>query len=379
MVRWVQVAALVLLVGCVLFVGVAVKKGVTSFEGWLEGPAFSGTIPEVPQPSARVPSYEASPLLAEPREALPAKGETEVRELPPVSVERAETPALSKTLNVLLVGIDQRPGQKYAGRPDTIVVAALSQHDRHLGLISIPRDLYVEIPGHGMDRINASFSVAQSRKESSLALLERVVTDTLRLPIRHTIALNLGGFERVIDSLGGVEVNVPCPILDNFVDSRTENGRRPLRVGAGLQHLDGINAGLYVRSRHGRSDWSRARRQQAVLFAIKRRFAEIDGLLRLPDFLDELSPLITSDMTRAELIRLVRASASIRPENIHGLVLGIKQAAPHFTEDGKAVLLPDFEEIDRSLAQLFSADLPGKHPELAPCPKADVALTRRSL
>jgi LCP family protein required for cell wall assembly len=230
-----------------------------------------------------------------------------------------------------------------------------------------------------MDRINATFSVALRRKESGLALLERVVEDTLKLPISHRMAIDLGGFEQVIDSLGGVDVEVPCAISDNFIDARTENGRRMLRVEPGLQHLDGTNAALYVRSRHGRSDWSRARRQRAVLFGIKRRLAESNGLAQLPDFLEKLAPLVTSDMTRAELIRLAQAGSTLKPENIHGVVLGVKEAQPHYTTDRKAVLLPDFAAIDRRLAALFSSELPGAQPALAPCPLGDVALKHRTL
>lgn len=296
---------------------------------------------------------------------------------PNVIVERAPTPALSQTLNVLLVGVDQRPDQKYGGRPDTILVAALSERDGHLGLISVPRDLYVEIPEHGWDRINATFSVAQSRKEDPLELLSRVVSDTLKLPINHTMSLNLSGFERVIDALGGVDVDVPCPIMDNFLDSRTQSGRRILSVPAGRQHLDGVTAALYVRSRHGRSDFSRARRQQAVLLGLKRKFSSLEGLTRIPEFLEQLTPLITSNMTRRDLLHLMRAASNIEPERLHGLVLGSLVAEPHYTEDGKAVLRPNYAAIDRSLSQLFSSELPGTEPAHVSCPKADVALTSR--
>lgn len=344
--------------------------------GWLEERAFSRSTeapPTLLRPASPSAHSEPADVLA-PDQGNEAPIDSSVP--PAVLVERSPTPALSQTLNVLLVGVDKRPDQKYGGRPDTILVAALSEQNGHLGLISVPRDLYVEIPDHGMDRINATFKVAESRNEVPLELLSRVVSDTLKLPIRHKMSLNLDGFEQVIDALGGIDVDVPCPIADNFLDSRTESGRRMLNVGAGRQHLDGTNAGLYVRSRHGRSDFSRARRQQAVLFAIKRKFSSLEGLARVPVFLEELTPLITSDMTRRDVLRLLHAASSIQPEKIHGLVLGAAVAEPHRTEDGKAVLLPNYEAIDRSLRRLFSSELPGTEPAVASCPKADVALTR---
>ena len=367
MTRWLFAVLLLLFIGSI------------SAENWLNERAFSGEIPAPPELNALAPSDDVSlQIVEESPKAVPIESRSDRPDISAVTVQRISTPKLSQTQNILLVGLDELPGQKYAGRPDTIVVAALSEKDGHLGLVSVPRDLYVEIPGHGMDRINATFSVARSRNEAGLDLLARVLSDTLKLPISHKMALNLAGFEQLIDSLGGVEVDVPCPITDNFLDSRTENGRRLLLIEAGPQHLDGITAGLYVRSRHGRSDWSRARRQQAVLFGIKQRFEQVTGIVRLPQFLEELSPLVTSDMTRVDLLRLARAASTIRPEKIHGLVLGAKQAKPHFTEDGKAVLLPDFSEIDRSLGLLFSSELPGTRPDLAACERADIALTHRS-
>lgn len=343
---------------------------------FLSAPAFQTQLAPPPETS----DFERPEPPPEPPLVRLVAAPEAVEEAPrprPLVTQRVPTPALSRTLNVLLLGIDRRPGQKYGGRPDTIVVAALSKNDGHLGLISVPRDLYVEIPGHGMDRINATFSVAASRKEDSLRLLKRVLEDTLELPISHTLALDLSGFEKLIDSIGGVDVEVPCPILDNFIDDRTPSGRRPLDVDAGLQHLDGITASLYVRSRHGRSDFSRARRQQAVLFAVQRRFESIEGLSHLPDFLDTLGPLVTSDMSRTDLLALIQAASEIQLDHVHGMVLGAKQAAPHYTEEGKAVLVPNFEEIDRSLRELFSASTPGEHPAQMPCPDPDVALVRK--
>ncbi len=356
----------------------AISLGV-AFHHWLNRPAFVGNL----QPPS-VSKAEAVPHFPTNRTSESNRASEEEEEKPvaspepailPVVARASPTPALAETLNLLLVGVDRRPRQKYGGRPDTIVIAAIAKNG-HLGLISVPRDLYVEVPGRGMDRINATFSAAYESKQDPLKLLQRVIEDTLALPIAHRLALDLGGFESLIDALGGVDVDVPCPISDNFIDERSETGRRLLSVDAGLQHLDGKTAGLYVRSRHGRSDFSRARRQQAILFAIKRRFQSADGLTRIPEFIERLSPLITSDMTRSDVLHLARRLAHLEPENIHGLVLGAEHSSPHYTEDRKAVLLPNHEAISQSLAELFAADTPGKRPKVAPCPRADVALLR---
>ncbi len=345
---------------------------------WLGGDAFeSDLLPPDPN-GARVDDRPAEPravVRSAVAETAPLQEQEEPKE-PPPAARPHRTPPLTDTLNVLLVGLDRRPGVKRGGRPDTIVVAALAKDTGHLGLISIPRDLFVDIPDHGPDRINATFGAAWVAKKKPLELLKRVVEDTLQLPIAHSLAVDLGGFEQVVDALGGVEVYVPCPIADDFIDARTESGRRPLDLDDGWQYLDGSTASMYVRSRHGRTDWSRARRQQAVLLGMKRRFTTIDGLSRVPEFWDSLGEVVTSDMTRGEVLGLVRRASRLDAFKIHGFVIGYEQTLPIRTEDGKAVLMPDFEVIDEALGGLFSKPAPGTLPEGARCVPKDAALVK---
>lgn len=314
---------------------------------------------------------QAPSLLGDPQEE-----QSEVALEPVLAARPAATPAFEGTTNILLVGIDRRPGVTRGGLPDTIVVAVLSPETGHLGLISVPRDLYVSIPDHGEDRINASFAAAWNQKKKPLEVLASVVSDTLLLPIHHSAAIDLTGFETLVDALGGIEVIVPCAIDDNFLDPRTESGRRLLSLDAGKQQMDGATALLYARSRHGRSDFSRARRQQAILWGMKKQFTSIDGLSRLPEFWEELSKVVVSDLSRGDFLRLIRQAMKIRSEKIHGFVMGEKEAVPHRSEEGKAVLLPQPTAIQAALRELFSRGAPGVMPQGAACKARDVALRR---
>jgi hypothetical protein len=134
---------------------------------------------------------------------------------------------------------------------------------------------------------------------------------------------------------------------------------------------------MYVRSRHGRSDWSRARRQQAVLFAIKERATTLGGLARLPSFFNQLESLLITDMKRADLLAVARHGLSIEPGRIHGLVLGPAHTESYRTADGKAVLLPRHEAIQRALGALFDAGAPGTLPDNSRCAPADAAVRHR--
>jgi polyisoprenyl-teichoic acid--peptidoglycan teichoic acid transferase len=292
----------------------------------------------------------------------------------PIVAVGVTTPPFEYTDNYLLVGLDRRPFGGGAGLSDTILVAVFDEPNDAVGLVSIPRDLWVEIPGHAEERINTVMNVARRSGEDPLALLGRVVENTLGLPIGHSIAIDLGVFERAVDALGGVTVDVPCPIVDRFLDPRDATGHRKLDLPAGAARLDGVTAAMYARSRHGRSDFSRARRQQAILVGMRRELSKSRTLLRLPTLLGSFEDSLETDLSRAELLTLAQRLLRVSPAHLHGLVLGVEQVSAMQAAGGKAVLRPKPGAISDALNQLFSAPSPGLPPAGSVCPKADVAL-----
>jgi LCP family protein required for cell wall assembly len=278
--------------------------------------------------------------------------------------------------NTLLVGIDRRPDQKGAGLADTILLAMLDARSGEAAVVSVPRDLWVTIPDHGDDRINVVPTVARRTKRDPLDLLARVIEDTLGLPVAHGVSIDLGVFERSVDLVGGVMVDVPCPIIDSFHDERVPGGRRKLDLPAGKTLLDGPTAAMYIRSRHGRSDFGRSRRQQAVLLGLRERVLSSDAFSLLPELYSEVEASIQTDLRRYELLDLARRALSIDRNKLHGLVLAPPLTLKHATDDGKAVLLPNREAIQAALLALKSAPPPGA-PVAATCPPADAALRRR--
>jgi polyisoprenyl-teichoic acid--peptidoglycan teichoic acid transferase len=328
-------------------------------------------------PASRVSSVAApAKIIASPAppsrvEAVPNEAAPQAAE--PVAALKTRTPPLSNTRNFLVIGLDRRPDGSGPALADTLVVVVLDERSQHVGLVSIPRDLYVDIPDSGTDRINTVYQVAKRSKRDPLALLSRVVADTLKLPIEHALALDLGVFERAVDAVGGVDVDVPCPIRDNFVDTRAEGGRRLLDLDAGRRHLDGATAAMYVRSRHGRSDFHRARRQQAVLLGVQHTLAGL-GVLNLPDLWGAFESSVETDMRRIQLLSLGRRALSLDAAHLHGLVIGHEHVQGLRTAEGKAVLVANYEAIDAALAKLFSAESPGVRPKLAVCEPKNAAL-----
>jgi polyisoprenyl-teichoic acid--peptidoglycan teichoic acid transferase len=293
---------------------------------------------------------------------------------PPIDTVRTRTPPLESTRNVLIVGLDRRADGQGAGLTDTIIVAVLDTDHGHLGLVGVPRDLYVDIPDHGTDRINVVWNLARRDGKDPIEALGRVIEDTLGLPIEHGLAIDLGVFERAVDAVGGVTVDVPCPIVDRFIDPREPNGRRVLNVEAGRVAMDGPTAAMYVRSRHGRSDWSRARRQQAVLVGLRQALSSAGGITTLPALWDELGASLTTDMRRIELLGLARRVLAVDASHLHGLVIGYKETRGLRTAEGRSVLVPEPDAIRESLSKLFSAPLPGTPLLGSVCEAADVAI-----
>lgn len=328
--------------------------------------------------AARLPPAASIAVLARPPgssepPALPTPAEPSAV-LPAAPAEPSSTPPFEYTDNYLLVGLDRRPFGGGAGLADTILIAVFDGPNDALGLISVPRDLWVEIPEHGEERINTVMNVARRSGEDPLALLGRVVENTLGLPIAHSVAIDIGVLERAVDALGGISVDVPCAIVDRFLDPRDPSGYRKLDLAAGSAHVDGVTAAMYARSRHGRSDFSRARRQQAILVGMRRELGRPQNLLRLPKLLGELEDSLETDLRRIDLLALSQRLLRVKPANLHGLVLGAEQMSAMRAPGGKAVLRANQAAVNDALGRLFSTPAPGLPEKGSICPRADIAL-----
>jgi len=192
--------------------------------------------------------------------------------LPTLAPTRSGAPA---PVTVLLLGTDRRPGEEVTPRSDAVLVARIDPARKRVALLSLPRDLWVAIPGHGNNRLNAAYLWGErdGPPGGGLALARATVSDTLGLPIDYGVVVDFRGFAGIIDALGGVNVDVPRPLVDRefpTADYRVTT----VRFAAGRQRMDGARALAYARIRHPDSDFERGLRQQAVLVAIAERLRE---------------------------------------------------------------------------------------------------------
>jgi len=213
-------------------------------------------------------------------------------------------------------------------------------------LVSIPRDLYVEIPGHGAGRINtAHFWGEQEREAGGPALAMKTVSSSFRVPVDHFVRIDFSGFRAIIDAVEGIDVAVEQGIVDNAYPTE-DYGTTRIEIPAGFQRMDGETALRYVRSRHTSSDLDRAARQQQVLLALADRLSNPQVWIHVPVLLRVAIDNLDTDLSPWALIQLAIAGLRVGPDSIDELVIDQDMTQPWTTPTGGSVLLPQWEAID---------------------------------
>lgn len=258
----------------------------------------------------------------------------------------------SDRLNVLLLGVDTRKGHEAeTENTDTIIVLTVDPLNHAAGMLSIPRDTLVSIPGHGQEKINAAFAFGGAD------LARTTVSQFLGVPIQSYALVDFTGFRRIIEAVDGVDVDAPLPVRDEYYPTE-DFGVTRLDLRAGPQLMDGETALRYSRSRHDSNDFSRAERQQRVLSALKRRISERSTLLQLPTLVDELSGAVSTGLDPSTALPLMRLGLSIDTKDIERQVLkpasdGHEGQLREDNSPGGYYLIPIRAAVDALVAQVF--------------------------
>lgn len=263
----------------------------------------------------------------------------------------------SERVNILLLGIDRRPGEAFVSRTDSMMVISINPATDSAAILSIPRDLYVQIPGYGQDRINTAlvYGARDGDYLDGAALAMQTVSSNLGVPINHFVMVDFGAFVRIIDLLEGVDVQVPYDINDPLYPDM-DYGYDPLFIPAGLQHFDGQTALKYARTRHADSDFNRAYRQQQVLFALRSKALSLglgEMLLRAPSLYREVESGIRTDLSLEQILRLAKTVGDIPSENMRNEVLDQDYVTSYRTPGGASVLLLNGEVAMPLIQELF--------------------------
>lgn len=254
-------------------------------------------------------------------------------------------PGSSEPVNFLVIATDDRstlPGEwnedvfgEFAGRRTDVMMLAHMVPGERIQLLSLPRDLMVDITGHGTNRLNASYVIGGPD------LLTKTVQEETGIPVHHFVEIDFGGFGRVVDSLGGVTVNFPLPARDS---------KSGLSVDAGPQTLDGEMAVAYARSRQyeeyengswngtGGGDIARTQRQQEIMVQLFDQVTSPSSAFNLPTFLPTFADNITADegLSLGLMTDLARAAMGLSSGNIDRITLPVKN---HKGADGRAYVV----------------------------------------
>ena len=258
--------------------------------------------------------------------------------------------------NILLLGVDDA-----ADLSDTIMVMSI-QHDNsapEVVLTSIPRDLWVEVPEFGGSKINAVHALGERNDYPgggpalTAATLENVLGDD----IHYYATLDFGGFEALVDAVGGVEIEVEQSINDQRFPERDGAGYDPFTIEPGLQEMDGEQALRYARSRQTTSDFDRAYRQQQIVVALRDEVLN-DGM---PDVVNAWNLLnaaereVATDMNRADKIRLATLLRNVDTAEIPRYVIDTSNLLVSSPRDGSSLdpRAGDFSEVQSFFADIF--------------------------
>jgi LCP family protein required for cell wall assembly len=221
---------------------------------------------------------------------------------------------LREPFNVLLVGVDRRADPEEGVRSDTLILVHVEPAAGWAGMLSIPRDSVVQVPGLGMQKINTAYTYGYNNAEALYgagtapadaggALAADAVAGFLGLEVHYIAQIDFNGFQRVVDTLGGITVDVERPILDPGYPTE-DYGYERLYIPAGLQVMDGATALRYARTRHSSSDFDRSARQQQVLRAILGE-VRARGLLSqaalLPELAEDFQQSVSTTMPLSDL------------------------------------------------------------------------------
>jgi len=248
-------------------------------------------------------------------------------------------------LNVLLVGSDQRPGGS-SFNTDTMIVASIDPGTGQVAMFQVPRDTVgVPVPANARGvwgsvyggKINSWFTQNRNRTDlwpgktaqaRGFAALKAILGELYGLDIRYYVMVNFDGFTKVVDTLGGVQVNVQIPVADDNYPYDTGHSAR-IYIPSGPQQMTGNQALIYARSRHGSTDFDRGLRQQRILVSLRDQMSAQAIIANLPALVDALKTSIKTDVKTSDLPGLLSLAQGVDTKNIRSFNF----APPYFATD----------------------------------------------
>lgn len=264
-----------------------------------------------------------------------------------------------QSLTIMVLGVDARPegGDQNA---DVIILARLNFEEKTLRSVSIPRDLEVEIPGHGPGKINGAYGIGMEQdpenRVAGVAMMRDTIEHNFGVYIDDYVMIDFDGFKEVVDAVGGIEITVPEAIVDEAYP--TENyGTRTFTVQAGRQHMDGETALAYARTRHQDSDDKRRERQMLVIEALLHKGQELGSLTRAADLITALSGAALTSFQWDEQLALASLALHLDTSRVRMANLEQPIIEPGESADGAWIYTGDMAEISAYVESVLSGEI----------------------
>ncbi|GBG55464.1 cell envelope-related transcriptional attenuator [Sporomusaceae bacterium FL31] len=255
--------------------------------------------------------------------------------------------AAQNKMNIMVLGVDERADD--VGRSDTLFVVTVDTNTKEVAMLSIPRDTRVKIPGHGYDKINHAYA------EGGHTLSQKAVEGLLGIPIDHYILINFNSFHKIVDAIGGVDIDVEKRMY--YEDPYDGNDGLVIDLKPGLQHMDGNTAIQYVRYRDEEGDIGRVQRQQKFIKALMKEVASPSVITRIPAIIQQVSAAVKTDMSTTEMLSMAKI---LNDAYKNGLKTDMVPGKPAYISD-VSYWLPDVVALRQHLAQTLGVKMEDKY------------------
>lgn len=286
-------------------------------------------------------------------------GQKVVIKTPPANAK--PLPSLTNQSNILLLGSDN--DQKFSGNPltQTMMVVHINYDTKEIDMFSIPRDLWVRMPGR-----TTFGKIDQAAEYEGIPSAIAVVQQTFGIPIDHYAWVGLYGFIKSIDALGGVNLQVVHPVLDNSyptdINSSNPYGYQRLDIQPGFQHMNGEEALQYVRSRHEDliGDFGRTQRQRQLLLTLKQTLlSSKSSLLTIPQIFSSLTGQVKTDLTSLSAIQI----GAFYVTNKHAITENQYTLSPPvysrigYSTDGQSIVIGNATSSAQLMTKIFNSQV----------------------
>ncbi|MBZ0278623.1 MAG: LCP family protein [Anaerolineae bacterium] len=258
-------------------------------------------------------------------------------------------------VNILLLGGDGELTNDNITRTDTMIIVSVNRTTGTVAMLSLPRDLYVYIPGWTMQRLNLAYTHGEQVgwTDGGFGLMRQTLFYNLGINVHYYALVSLSGFKEVIDTLGGVDVAVDCAIRDYPLisappppDAIKADDSNLYTLPVGYYHLDGGSALWYARSRGNSDDFDRGRRQQQILRAAWRAARDTGLLANLPNLWSQGTQVIKTNMQLEDVLGLLPIALNLDTTKIESFRFGrLYHTTPWTAPDGSNVQLPNGDAV----------------------------------